>query len=665
MMPAMHRALVFVVLAAPFAARLHAQLDQLGPQIGQLGRKTSVSSIRIATDPAAPRVRPFETLVLQVRAYAKTEDGQNARLRRAGAKLKVREPGGGWISKAFVFQGTDDEKFAEESRSAAWNIFMGASGQFVNKDAFLYTAPEKPGKYNVDAELEGQKTSVEIEVAADAASTRPVERVTFLAEPRIDDPYRPLAEHYAPMLAQETWFQPKSDTPARFDFDGDWRGDNNWENLDAGSSQAYVYYAVTETSTHWFLIYNVFHPRDYSDKCAVGTCHENDNEGLILTVRKDGSRFGRLQTMETLAHNNIYSAVADNSIRDGAHRIEGEIEFHDGSHPIVFIESGGHGIYPTREKTSRYNRERDEFADGTGITFVYKGVAERPRHASDRLVGYELLPIYQHWWTRAREDRAADATFDSYFRYQPFAGRPGVAYPIGGSFLGRKEASNKAKPFWGWHDTATLKRGILAVGQWGLDPAYAVTRNLRFPSGQPFSLDYTFNPYLGIGQPAEISGTLVTPSVQTQAPEVSQPSSPAAFDPGASLASALESPRTPATSPPPALPAAPAQSSPAAPVAAGTVDFEAQIDGTVDVVLGAGAVRFDVVTGGPPARGAWSFSAAMPSQPAASWNLTKSAGRGTARIVEQPSAANGYRVVIRVEDPRGGSDFYKLRLEWK
>ena len=90
-------------------------------------------------------------------------------------------------------------------------------------------------------------------------------------------------------------------------FDGNWHGDDNWDSTPTGSSQAYVYYAVMETATHWFLVYNFFHPRDYDDRCIAGTCHQNDNEGLVLTVRKDGSRFGRLQVMETLAHNRIFS----------------------------------------------------------------------------------------------------------------------------------------------------------------------------------------------------------------------------------------------------------------------------------------------------------------------------------------------------------------------
>ncbi len=63
-----------------------------------------------------------------------------------------------------------------------------------------------------------------------------------------------------------------------------------------------------------------------------------------------------------------------------------------------------------------------------------------------------------------------------------------------GSFLGRKHAANKAKPFWGWHDVRTQKRKVLATGQWALDPAYSVTRNLQFPADEEFSLRYVYHP---------------------------------------------------------------------------------------------------------------------------------------------------------------------------
>jgi hypothetical protein len=470
-----------------------------------VAQQAPVQELKLVTDPSPAQVRPFETLVVQVRAYgsiAKADGGTElVRIQRGGAKLKVLSPDGGWVSKPFRFQGRDDEPFYQSATSRFGQIFGALSKDFILQDAFLYTAPEREGNYEVEADLDGKTARLTIEVTHRAPTRVKPETQSFGAEPRRPDPYRRLAEYWSPLLAQETWWQPKSDAPVRFDFDGDWQGDNNWDNMETGSSQAYVYYAAMETSTHWFLIYNVFHSRDYSDKCVAGTCHENDNEGIILTVRKDGGEFGKLEVMETLAHNNVYSYTNDSRIRNGVHNIDGRIEFYQNSHPIVFIEAGGHGIYGSASsKASKFSVRDGRFTDGTGMTFVYKGVAERPRHASDSLVGYELLPIYDHWWLKAAEDSGwRERTFDEYFVYRPLGGRPaGAGKRIGGTFLGRKESANKAKPFWGWHDEATRRRNVLATGQWGLDPAYAVSRNVTFPASEPFSLDYTFNPYLNI-----------------------------------------------------------------------------------------------------------------------------------------------------------------------
>lgn len=613
---------------AMLAAPLTAQFEKIGEQLGRLGAKMTVAEVSLKAYPEDAKVRPFETLVIQVRAYGK--DGERkVRLGRSVTKAQVKDPEGGWLSKPFAFQDKEDEKFFDESASSGWNIFRQQTGQYVIKDCVLYTAPEKPGKYKIEAEVDGHKAELEVQVTTEAASRRKPEQVTFPARAHSHEPYRALAEHYAPFLAQETWFQPKADFPARFDFDGDWHGDNNWEHLEQGSSQAYVHYAVMETETHWFLIYNVFHARDYSDRCVVGTCHENDNEGIILTILKDGTPRGRLQVMETLAHNNVYSFAADRSIRNGVHNIDGSIEFYEQSHPAVFIESGGHGIYGTRGEHSRFNFEQGTFLEGTGVTLIYKGVAERPRHAHDRLVGYDLLPILDEWWPKAAEGKWDQRTFDDYFRYQPYGGRPGLPFAIGGAFLGRKESSNKAKPFWGWHDTATLKKKILAPGQWGLDPAYAVSQNLRFPADQPFSLNYVYNPFLGIGQPP---------------------------------AGAVEAAAQAAAEPKP--PAAAAEPEPAPAAESGRVELAAQVDGTVEVLVRGAEARWEVLAGQPVSRETANFSGPLPAGLALRWWVSKLEGRGRVTLAEPPSAANGYTAKIRIEDPRGGSDFYRLRLEW-
>jgi hypothetical protein len=609
----------------------------------------TIRSLRIETDPKEARVRPLESIVLQVKVYGDVVEGgtrRSGRLRVAGALVEVVEPGGGWISKPFKYQGTDTEPFVEESDSAVGRIFKAVVGDFVLQDAVLYTAPEKPGKYTVRALLEGVNAEATITVDPTAPPRRKPEAYAFPTEGSSRHPYRPLAEHYAPFIAQETWFEPKADYLARFDYDGDWQGDNNWDNLESGSSQAYVYFAVMETKSHWFIIYNLFHPRDYSDKCVAGSCHENDNEGLILTVAKDGTEFGRLQVMETLAHNNVYTYVADDRIAGGIHDIDGVVELHEGR-PVVFVESGGHGIYGSASKPDRFQLGQMAFPGGTGVTYTYKGRAERPRHPNDRNVGYELLSIYDHWWTKANRNAGwKERTFDQFFVYRPFGGRPGVPFDaIGRSFLGRKHASNSAKPFWGWHDTLTLRRKVLNVGQWGLDPAYAISVGLRMPNPNLFSTDYVFNPYLGIGEMPSSPITTATP-VQTAdqaAPALTQRS----------------------VSESAASPAADQLLTPEPDAAEGEGVLTLLVDERLDIVLSGQEARFDVLAGAPVQDASLVLSHPLPEFGPLEVKIEKLGGPGSVSIVEQPSDANHNSVRIRVEDPAPGVNRYTIRIEWK
>ncbi|MCX6608207.1 MAG: hypothetical protein NTV52_32100 [Acidobacteria bacterium] len=428
------------------------------------------------------QVRPHQDIVLQVKVYS-----DQGRLREAGWTVRVVSPHGGWLSKPFRFQGTDSEPFAEPATNLAGSIFRQLSGQFTIKDALVYHAPETPGKYSLEFRLGETRSEVEITVdPAPPLLPPPPEKWTF-------GPDAP-----TPHIAQETWFDWRADTLRRTDFDNDWEGANNWDNLNLGSSQAYVYYAAIESQSHWFLIYNFFHARDYSDNCIVGTCHENDNEGVILAIRKDGSEFGKLETMEALAHNNVYSYTADPAIRAGAHNIEAPIVLQGGSHPVVFLEAGGHGALGGADSKSFFDSNRLDWRQNTGITYTYKGIAERPRHGVDREVGYDLLPIYHHWWARARQEaQEGERTFSAFYNYVPFGNRPRMRHPnVAGSFFGVKHSRDKAKPFWGWHDVATQRKKILATGQWAVDPAYSTAQNLRFPPDRPMSADYVFNPYL-------------------------------------------------------------------------------------------------------------------------------------------------------------------------
>lgn len=40
-------------------------------------------------------------------------------------------------------------------------------------------------------------------------------------------------------------------------------------------------------------------------------------------------------------------------------------------------------------------------------------------------------------------------------------------------------------------------------------------------------------------------------------------------------------------------------------------------------------------------------------------------GRGTADVIRQPSAENGFTAVIRIRDPKGGSGLYRIEADWQ
>jgi hypothetical protein len=475
--------------------------------MGSLWGQVVIEEYKLVPDPKEATVRPGETLVLQVRAYGRIEQaGQEARrgrLEPGSYRIRVVEPEGGWLSKAFKYQGEDNERI-ERAQNSGWKgILFEQKAQYTMKDSHLYTAPKTPGKYTVEVTVTSGGQIVTgrqvVEVTAEAPSRWVKPEKTFGAEPKDDSPYRKLAEHYAPYVAQETWFHPRADYICRFDYDGDWDGDNNWDNLDKGAPQGYVYYAAMETSTHWFLHYNFFHARDYSDNCVMGTCHENDNEGVVLTVKKDGTEFGRLEILEALAHNNVYTYTNRRDLRAKLHNVDGPLELVDGRHPVVFLEAGGHGALGGGDRKSFFDAKRMQWKQNTGVTYRYKGVAEIPAGGMDRDIGYELLPIYEHWWKKheLREDWKPK-TFADFTEYKPFGNRPRPKNPvIASAFYGLKHDQHKARPFWGWFDMKGRQRRVLAPGQWALDPAYSVFQSLSFPRNEEWSMDYIYNPYLG------------------------------------------------------------------------------------------------------------------------------------------------------------------------
>ncbi|MBB5959381.1 hypothetical protein FHS29_006002 [Saccharothrix tamanrassetensis] len=277
-----------------------------------------------------------------------------------------------------------------------------------------------------------------------------------------------LAFHWAPIHYQDT---DSSDYDADYlstvDFDGEWNTLNNWESQDDSLSRltGAAYYSVVETSTHWFITYSFYHPRDWEDfpDPFEQFTHENDMEGVLATVRRDGSAFGRLEAVVTVAHSDFYSYVpAGSTFTGGRENLDGTLPV-QGGRPVTRQEAKGHGIYAWNGA---------EFPGGDGVVYVPSGTGEVPSGGNDRSVGYRLVDTFAAGGLWAR--RSDSTTFAGW-----------------GTLRGDNGKNNAANTAWGWddgNDGSDLPRGLPAT-----DPAHLVS--VYFANRGEFSLTYTRNAY--------------------------------------------------------------------------------------------------------------------------------------------------------------------------
>jgi hypothetical protein len=181
---------------------------------------------------------------------------------------------------------------------------------------------------------------------------------------------RAIAARFAPVIYQGIAGTGRFDFITNFDFDGDWIGDNNWAHAEKERFplKGYVYWALSETDTHYFLCYAFYHPRDWkggkkSGRALSGTIrevvtlgqhvksppglmddlvlsHENDLEGCMVAVAK-GSTPGedRVVLVETVAHNKYLIFALQPYTPDT------EMLATEGSRPVLYIEAKGHGVH--------------------------------------------------------------------------------------------------------------------------------------------------------------------------------------------------------------------------------------------------------------------------------------------------------------------------------
>lgn len=299
-----------------------------------------------------------------------------------------------------------------------------------------------------------------------------------------------LAWHWAPVHYQDT---DSSDYPSdyitAFDYDGDRVSTNNWDDRGNGLWPATVYYGVVESCTHWFVSYAFYHPRDWSDT-VFDQEHENDLEGFVVSVRKDGSAYGRLEGMITVFHTDFHSFTPPGSPYTTGHEtIDGTVSFEavDGIARIKSVaEAKGHGL-----KAWPYASDFDGAPDQDGVVYYpTQGAAGAPTSGNDRHVPYRLVDMAEPngMWTQALNDAlqpAAQAyTFSSFGTFRGDAS--------GGCGSGLKTCStNSANTPWGWDDG---NDGASYRGEFAYDPAHLFS--FYFGGTGDFSQKYVSNVFL-------------------------------------------------------------------------------------------------------------------------------------------------------------------------
>ena len=313
------------------------------------------------------------------------------------------------------------------------------------------------------------------------------------------DPYFRLASHWAPVIRQyvksDSTYGYRQDYITRFDYDVNWTGNDNWDNfpeyLDA--LYAYVYYSVIETETHYFIHYMFFHPRDWGRAwfSIVPDEHENDMEGILFVVSKDGSEFGSPLVMVTRAHTDFYQYSADSNVGDGtADDVDGSIVF-DGWRPVIYVEAQGHVVYGDEGRVDQYYLYDDV------IIYRFNGnLSEHPDYADLTNISYALIPIIKVLWPKALDSSyiGDGKMYDQVFTYSNQ--RLGISIDVPASFDGDDStdgAPDKANPPWGMHDSDYDNDGLMQ-GDWFFDPANFTRTVFSIP--YEFSLNYTYNPYV-------------------------------------------------------------------------------------------------------------------------------------------------------------------------
>lgn len=95
----------------------------------------------------------------------------------------------------------------------------------------------------------------------------------------------------------------------------------------------------------------------------------------------------------------------------------------------------------------------------------------------------------------------------------------------------------------------------------------------------------------------------------------------------------------------------------------GRVNWQGTVDDEVHLVIRGNNLQIRTISGTQYNDGMFNFTSSLPNQ-RVNVQVNKKKGRGTAKVIQQPSRENNFTTIIQVLDKSGGAKEYEVEVTW-
>jgi len=96
---------------------------------------------------------------------------------------------------------------------------------------------------------------------------------------------------------------------------------------------------------------------------------------------------------------------------------------------------------------------------------------------------------------------------------------------------------------------------------------------------------------------------------------------------------------------------------------AGSMNWRGSVDATTRISIRGRSARTVALNGQPTLGVSFNFASALPRR-SVYVRVEKRDGRGSVRVIQQPTSRNGYTAIVEIRDSKGGRDSYAFDLFW-